>query len=208
MVVCPSCKKKLQPPGAKFCAWCGAKAPISAGSLEEDRDALCALRTADSAIDKLLDPAFADYVVLANAGTTFTGRYMQIDGKKYNERLWCHKDGILDKKHTGLWYNDGQWRIGQTSNHWWTNATDPPLSGQWHGWEAGRHNLGGLPKFEATIVKRVEEDERVTALRLDWCSGIVTLPVEICGLRALTSSAQLGARASPHCRTRSMDSKR
>ena len=160
--------------------------------MEEDRDALCALRTADSAIDKLLDPAFADYVVLANAGTTFTGRYMQIDGKKYNERLWCHKDGILDKKHTGLWYNDGQWRIGQTSNHWWTNATDPPLSGQWHGWEAGRHNLGGLPKFEATIVKRVEEDERVTALRLDWCSGIVTLPVEIFGLRALTTLSAVG----------------
>ena len=55
VVRCPSCDKKVQPPGATYCPWCAARAPISAGSLEEDREALQALRDADPAINNLLD---------------------------------------------------------------------------------------------------------------------------------------------------------
>ena len=54
-MLCPSCDKKLQPPGATYCPWCSARVPISAGSLEEDREALRALQDADPAINNLLD---------------------------------------------------------------------------------------------------------------------------------------------------------
>jgi len=144
------------------------------------------LRGVTVALDAFSTRAGGEFLELAGAGK-FSGHYLQIPGKSYKGRLWWHKDGMFDENSGHqIWYN-GEWRVGGTGNHWWTNDTDPPLSGQWHGWEAGRHNLGGLTEFEATVVKRVEEDERVTGLVLDRCSSLVVLPSEVGGLRALTT---------------------
>ena len=124
------------------------------------------------------------FVKLTGAGE-LSGRYLQIPGERCNKRLWWHKDGIKDEKGTGVWHN-GEWRIGRTGVYWWTTNTDPPPSGPWRGWQDGTSNPGGLSSFQATVVMRVDEDERVTALTLDRCLDLVALPDEVGGLKALT----------------------
>jgi len=92
------------------------------------------LRGVTVALDAFSTRAGGEFLELAGAGK-FSGHYLQIPGKSYKGRLWWHKDGMFDENSGHqIWYN-GEWRVGGTGNHWWTNDTDPPLSGQWHGWE-------------------------------------------------------------------------